>query len=340
MISSSESILIFEYFTASGVEDKSIVSEAEALLFTLLRELKDYALDVVVNKHFYIPEYDNVNLIQIDEDIISWLEKNASHFKKAVFVAGENNNNLYNITRILEENKVEIYSSSSRACQITSDKYQTYNVLKDKIPQPNTIELKIDSDWKEKVKDIYEKWESQKLILKPSMGVDCENIIIIEDISSDLADIFPLNSKILVQEFITGEDVSVSLICNDSGITPISLNKQYIELEKGKYIGGKIPFKSKYEKEAFAIAKNACELIEGLKGFVGVDLIITSEKYDNPVYLLEINSRFTTPYVGLEKIANFNITQSIIENNEIEAILDGEVEFKKIDDDLVIKGGL
>jgi predicted ATP-grasp superfamily ATP-dependent carboligase len=59
---------------------------------------------------------------------------------------------------------------------------------------------------------------------------------------------------------------------------------------------------------------------------------------------LEINSRFTTPYVGLSKITNFNIAKSIVEvlNGEIslddiDVSLDGEVEFKKSGDELEIR---
>ena len=37
-----DSILLFEYFTASGEKDKCIISEAEALIFSLLDDLKDY----------------------------------------------------------------------------------------------------------------------------------------------------------------------------------------------------------------------------------------------------------------------------------------------------------
>lgn len=340
MMSSNESILVFEYFTASGVKDKSIISEAESLLFTLIDELKGYNLDVVINESYDVGAYANVNFVLINEDIFSWLENNASKYKNAIFIAAENDNNLYNLTRILEENNVEIYNSSSHACHITSNKYLTYEYLKDKVNQPGTVEITIDSNWKEYIRTVYENWGFKKLILKPSFGVDCENILIVNDINHDLKDVFPPGSKVLVQEFITGVDVSVSLICNNEGITPISLNRQYIDLNEGKYIGGKIPFPCKYENEIFDVAKKACQLIKGLKGFVGVDLIITGEEYDFGVYLLEINSRFTTPYVGLQKITNFNIAESIIKNKKIKVILNGEVEFKKIDDNLIIKGGL
>ena len=99
MSTTEDSILVFEYFTASGEKDKCIISEAEALLFALIDDLKDYNLDVVVNNSYedIIQQYDNVNPILIDEDIISWLKDNAADFNKAIFIAAENNNNLYNL---------------------------------------------------------------------------------------------------------------------------------------------------------------------------------------------------------------------------------------------------
>ena len=72
MTNSNESILVFEYFTASGEKDKCIISEAEALLFALIEDLKDYELDVVVNSSYadIVSDYDNVNPILIDTERI------------------------------------------------------------------------------------------------------------------------------------------------------------------------------------------------------------------------------------------------------------------------------
>ena len=46
-----------------------------------------------------------------------------------------------------------------------------------------------------------------------------------------------------------------------------------------------------------------------MKGFIGVDFVVE----DDYIYLLEINSRFTTSYVGLQKIININIAKTIID---------------------------
>ena len=360
MTDENDSILVFEYFTASGEKDKCIISEAEELLFALLDELKNFKIDLVINRSYeeVVNAMENVNPILIDENIVDWLEVNAADFNKAIFIAAENNNNLYNITRILEENNVKIYTSSSEACFISSDKFETYETLPVTVPQPRSFRFKIDPKgyWKRAVENLHEKWQAEdpltplKLIIKPLMGVDCENIVIIEkieDLTYDLEKIFVPGSRILVQEYIEGEDISVSLICDGKKAVPLSLNQQFVEIkdDKGRYLGGKLPYNSKFKDESFKIATEAVESIDGLKGFVGVDLRINADEKDvYSVYLLEINSRFTTPYVGLSKIANINIAKSIIESvdgkldiEDLDISLDGEVEFKKSGDSLNIR---
>jgi predicted ATP-grasp superfamily ATP-dependent carboligase len=360
MTKENDSILVFEYFTASGENDKCIISEAEALIFALLDDLKDYDVDLVINKSYegIVKDYENVNPILIDCDVVEWLKVNAENFKRAIFISAENNNNLYNITKILEENNVKTYTSSADACFKSSDKYETYEELFNIVPQPRSFRFKIDPKgyWKRAIENLHEKWQAEdplaplKLIIKPLVGVDCEDIVIIEnieDLTLDLDKIFKPGSRIIVQEYIEGEDISVSLISDGKKAVPISLNKQYVELkdDKGTYIGGKLPYESEYKDEAFEIAVKAIESIEGMKGFVGVDLLINADEKDvYSVYLLEINSRFTTPYVGLNEIANFNIGKSIIELidgeigiEDLDISLDGEVEFKKSGDALEIR---
>ena len=91
---------------------------------------------------------------------------------------------------------------------------------------------------------------------------------------------------------------------------------------------GEVPWDHPLKDEAMQVAKKAVESIEGLKGYVGVDLILADE-----VYLLEINSRLTTPYVALRNITDFNLGLAII--NSIyghlpeEFNLSGCMEFQK-----------
>ena len=51
MTKENNSILVFEYFTASGENDKCIISEAEALIISLLDDLKEFDVSLVINEY-------------------------------------------------------------------------------------------------------------------------------------------------------------------------------------------------------------------------------------------------------------------------------------------------
>ena len=68
MQENNDSILVFEYFTASGEKDKCIISEAEAMIFALLDDLSDLKIDLVINESYgdVVKDYENVNPILIE----------------------------------------------------------------------------------------------------------------------------------------------------------------------------------------------------------------------------------------------------------------------------------
>lgn len=362
MMNMDESILVFEYFTASGENDKCISSEAEALVCALLDDLIDFNVCLLVNESYaYIAnKYDNVEPIIINENLEEFLKNNLDGFTKAIYIAAENDNHLYNIAEILEKNNIFTYNSSANACFKSSDKFLLFEEMYGIVSQPLSHKFKIDSKgyWKRAIENLYKKWQAEdllsklKIIIKPINGVDCENIVILDDINDlnyDLEKIFPPQSRIIVQEYIEGEDVSVSLLVSNNQAIPLSVNKQFIDINNNleSYLGGMLPYETKYQEEILSTAIKACEALDGLEGFVGVDLRLNPDINDPfNVYLIEINSRFTTPYVGLQKIANINIAKSIIDliDGKITAseikdklYLNGSVEFIKENDNLIIK---
>lgn len=387
-----DSILVFEYFTASGVDDPSIISEAQEIIRSLVNELNDLDIYILISNIFedlfddIIKDNSNINIIKLDNTVENplenWLEDNAEVFSKSMFIAAENDMNLYNLTKILESKKVAIYGSDSYAVKLASDKYETFDYFSAKLKQPQTFNIlfnpktywkraiqiffdKVNGDYGDqsvnddvvpilqKPKDIpvldnsdKEIIKEKNLILKPRFGVDCENIKIIKS-KKDIDDLENIESgsRYVIQEFIEGPVTSVSLISDGKNAIPISLNKQVVEIDEngGKYIGGELPFDHPLKEKAFDLAKLACEYVPGIKGFVGVDIIINED--ENEVYLIEINSRFTTSYVGLQKVADFNIAKTTIdlldEKITIDEVLDkisfnGKISFLK-DDDGILK---
>ena len=361
-----DSILVFEYFTSAGVEDLSIVSEAVELIRSLVSDIKDEDIYVLLAKQFkdIFDDFDfDVKTIIIDEKLEDWLEREDYVFDRAMFIAAEGDMNLYNLTKLLELKDIKVYGSDHYAVNLTSDKFETFDYLKNRVKQPMTYNILINPKtyWKraiqiffdringdygdgiddgtvpimQKPKDIpvldnsdRDKVKKNKLIAKPRFGVDCDDLKVISsklDID-ELENIYPTGSRFIVQEYIPGDVCSVSLLCDGKEALLISLNKQIVEIDEngGEYLGGYVPYDHPLKDKAFELAKRACEFIPGLKGFVGVDLILADD-----VYLIEINSRFTTSYVGLQKVSNINIGQTIIDliDKKISIGDIGEIEF-------------
>ncbi|OYT27382.1 MAG: ATP-utilizing protein, partial [Candidatus Altiarchaeales archaeon ex4484_96] len=108
----------------------------------------------------------------------------------------------------------------------------------------------------------------------------------------------------IMQEYIEGVDASVSLFSNGAESMAVSLNKQKI-IQTGNYLnycGGVVPLKHVLRDEAFQLAEKAVDAIGGLKGCIGVDMILS----DKP-YVVEINPRVTTSMTALQQAADFNV---------------------------------
>ncbi len=82
-----------------------------------------------------------------------------------------------------------------------------------------------------------------------------------------------------MQEFIDGASASVSLISNGKKAVPLSLNSQSLILSpphaESSYEGGCVPFSHSLEQDAFVLAEKVVEAFPGLRGYVGVDVVLT-----------------------------------------------------------------
>jgi biotin carboxylase len=70
-----------------------------------------------------------------------------------------------------------------------------------------------------------------------------------------------------------------------------------------------VPLIHSSEKKALRAARMAVKSLAGLRGYVGVDMVLTRKE---PV-VMEINPRLTTSYIGLRRVVNFNPAQAIID---------------------------
>jgi predicted ATP-grasp superfamily ATP-dependent carboligase len=133
----------------------------------------------------------------------------------------------------------------------------------------------------------------------------------------------------------------VSLLSNGITSIPLSCNLQNLSMVNGNliYDGGVVPFEHELSVKAESIAKKAVDSLDGLKGYVGVDLLLDEE--NGEIYIIELNPRLTTPYIALRRILNFNLGDAIIKSVygelPLKVVLNGNVTFSKEENQLIIK---
>ncbi len=115
-------------------------------------------------------------------------------------------------------------------------------------------------------------------------GVSCSGLSIVKEEAQVRQAIKKIKAEsaedhFIVQEFIDGEAASVSLLCTKGKALGISLNQQTVSAgtpdDDSCYEGGLVPFDHQLKQEAFALSEKVVGCFEGLRGYVGVDLILT-----------------------------------------------------------------
>ena len=216
----------------------------------------------------------------------------------------------------------------SKVIKTVANKAALYEDLQKKgFRTPKTLVLN-SSNSLAQVKQAIKREFSYPIILKPMDGVGCGGLSIVKEDAQVKVAVKKVKAgfrvtHFVVQQFIEGEPASVSLLCKGKKALAISLNRQSITLaepnETSSYDGGCVPFSHPLKQEAMSLAEKVVESFSGLRGYVGVDLVLAT---DGP-YVVDVNPRLTTSYVGLSKVANFNVAEALINS-----VINGQLPFK------------
>ena len=295
-------ILIYEYFLGEDFKINTsplILNEAKLITNFLIEDLKseytESKISLLINKK-------NKNFLEkkrcifrnYENNLILDLCKNLKENDKVFILAPEENLNLYNIVKALEEKKISNFNCKSNFIYETTCKLRTQNLLKNLRKHQIKIHKKYQNIDKHK-----------KIVAKISDGLASENLLIFNDRNDLEKNNYKLNKNHVFQEYIEGKIIGINLLINNNGIMILSINEQIYknssehEIFLYKINIGKFNYMlSEIESFIKVIFKN----LDGYFGFIGVDAIIT----DSNIFFLEINPRLTTSYIGLRKTLGIN----------------------------------
>ncbi len=319
-------LLIHEHVSGGGctkeIISASILSEGYAMLRSLIADFKAAGHQVTTLLDSRLAGFNpplEAEVVQISSP--GGLEekfRELSGMADAVYVVAPESG------QVLEKlvKKVESSGGTSLNCQFdaikrVSNKMKTYETLKKRgVKVPETVMLGIHEETRN-ISRLTKEFE-YPLIFKPLDGISCCGLSLVKDEGSIVAAVKKvanqsMSNYFLVQESIRGTAASVCIFSTGKKALAVTLNRQFVTLEppdgESRYSGGAVPFLHSLGEEAFETAQRAVEIIGGLKGYVGVDVLLTEE---GPV-VIEINPRLTTSYTGLRKVAVFNVAQAIVD---------------------------
>jgi predicted ATP-grasp superfamily ATP-dependent carboligase len=327
--------MVYEHASGGGYCNKIVTpssySEGYAMLNATVQDFQRFESKVYTTLDYRIANFvpplqvEIVTILRPPQDIFDVFDNVCKEIDQILIIAPENNDILYRLTKIAEDNQLIILGSSSESIKMISNKWNVQILAKNlglKVP----LSEKISFD--RSVEEINEITSNlgypaifRNLDSVGGMGVyyvtkDTDLKKILENMKQNTN-----YNEFLAHKYLDGLPLSVSLISNGIESQPLTINAQAIKFDKKtgelSYIGGYVPLKYKISRK---IKKQTSELIEnmsGLRGYLGVDLII--DKNDD-IYFLEVNPRVTTSYVGIRKITEVNLAEIIKK-----AVLEGEL---------------
>jgi predicted ATP-grasp superfamily ATP-dependent carboligase len=147
------------------------------------------------------------------------------------------------------------------------------------------------------------------LVVKPSRGAGSHGVVLVRHARElsraiRLARLANRVGPVILQEYLSGDSVSVSLLADGRHAVALTLNRQsFAASPPFSYRGGQTPLEHPLRRQAISAAIATCRAIPGLRGFIGVDLVLTRRD----AVVIEVNPRLTTAYLGVRAAIDENV---------------------------------
>ncbi|MEQ1622058.1 MAG: ATP-grasp domain-containing protein [Methylococcales bacterium] len=302
-------ILIFEYITAGGFNNQeipdSLAKEGRLMLTSLLEILSlmpQHQVTVVLEPRFYYLAGADYNSIKIapEQDAVEQFVLAIADFDAIWPIAPEFNGILQLLCQAVTSLDKTILASSASAVAIAGDKYKTYQRLSNS--QIATVPTQIFKS------DIVQE-NSGEYIVKPVDGVGCVDSYLLTQ-ADDYLKMHDRAGNYIIQPHIKGDKTSLSCLFKQGKAWLVCVNLQKFKVIDKQYHLAQVVVNHRPVTNAYqVIAEDIARAMPDLWGYVGIDLIETTEK----ILVLEINPRLTTSFTGIYAAMGINIAEAVLQ---------------------------
>ena len=302
-------ILIYEYITGGGLSNEDLSSdlmyEAKQILISIIESCdlsKNFDYKYFVD--YRLKELHSNNSISIYKSSDLYNISLIKNFDYIIPVIPEINYELYRYVKFLKKNNFKTIISDPKTIKICSDKLLFYKYFsKNDLPVIKTFE------------NISFPKDSKKYILKDRYGAGCSFIRVID--KRDIKKFHDRNK--VIQPYVKADNYSISVFFTKNNFRFLTLNKQNLahHMNMIKIESLTINTKNNYYLKILSLIDNIKRTMPGLFGFVGIDILIRNDM----IYIVEINPRLTTSYVGLNETIGCNMVDLLLNHKYIKNII-------------------
>lgn len=294
-ISNRMRIFIYECVSAGGlgpIVPPSLLREGRAML------------DAVVADFRRLPGIEVVTIP--DETLCDAFSTAAARCDWTLVIAPEVDGLLRSRCQAVLDAGGRLLGSQPGAIGLTADKLATAEFWQERgVPHPRTQALDATH-----IASFPPPW-----VMKPRCGAGSQATFLIrhqDDAMRVWAPAFQEcpDEEFIVQQYVRGQAASVSLLIGAKQTLALMPTRQHLSHDsRFRYLGGSLPLPESLANRAARLVLQAVAGIDGLHGYVGVDLILGDDGLD---FAIEINPRLTTSYIGLRQLCRENIAEVML----------------------------
>jgi predicted ATP-grasp superfamily ATP-dependent carboligase len=311
-------ILVHEFVSGGGLAGRrvpaSLAREGLAMRTALVADLAalpGHRIVTTVDPRFPGPAHPRVEVVRLGPRDGARLDELIDSADAVWIVAPETSGCLERLARRTEEKGKTLLGCGAAAIRRASDKAALPRLLaRHGVAHPLTRVLRSGADGRRAARVV-----GYPLVVKPARGAGCQGVGLVRnelELPSVLAAARRADGRgpLLLQGYVPGRAASVSLLADGRRAAALTVNAQDVRAGRAfSYRGGETPLDHPLAGRAIEAARRACEALSGLRGYVGVDLVLT----DVDAVVIEVNPRLTTAYLGVRSALDGNVAALVLD---------------------------